>query len=213
MVGVAVADNFRQISVPHSTPYCPFPVAAHRTRRADFQHRALQRNHAPRTQNTTTQQDKEPVLRSNCSLSTRLSYLLRYRRCDAEPVYASTSPNLFKFDSFASACDTCRILCLQIRGYRLSHSRRHCSLRIPPRLRLLSSTNITWRLRYYEPLRHPDNPVSSSRTTSSVRATPLPGLPVLPLLSSSKRASANTPVEHIGARVAHFPICHRPSPY
>ena len=35
---------------------------------------------------------------------------------------------------------------------------------------------------------------------------------MLLLYSSSIRADTNTPAAHLGARVAHFPICHRPSP-
>ena len=59
----------------------------------------------------------------------------------------------------------------------------------------LSSAGVTLLLRYYGPIRHPASPVHSSRITSWCVLTPLTGLPVLPLLSSSMRATANTPTE------------------
>ena len=59
----------------------------------------------------------------------------------------------------------------------------------------LSSAGVTLLLRYYGPIRHTASPVHSSRITSWCVLTPLTGLPVLPLLSSSMRATANTPTE------------------
>ena len=58
-----------------------------------------------------------------------------------------------------------------MRGYRQSHSRILPSLRILPCLRLFSSADITPHLRYYEPIRYPDNPVPSSLITSLVYRT------------------------------------------
>ena len=52
----------------------------------------------------------------------------------------------------------------------------------------LSSAGVTLLLRYYGPIRHTASPVHSSRITSWCVLTPLTGLPVLPLLSSSMRA-------------------------
>ena len=76
---------------------------------------------------------------------------------------------------------------------------------IPPHLRPLPSADVTRRLQYYGPLRHPDRPGLSLAGFRLVRATPPTGLPVLPPSPSSMRAAATTPVEPAGARVARFP--------
>ena len=91
-------------------PIGPFPPPAHRTRRADFPHRALQWDHAPRTRNAEPGTYAgpvvcvPPVLRS----CTALPALNPVRRV-ARPVYALTTSGLPKMrgwpDSFAYACD------------------------------------------------------------------------------------------------------------
>ena len=47
-------------------PVAAFPVPAHRTRRADFRHRALQWDHAPRTRTTGTKVGTGPVIGRQC---------------------------------------------------------------------------------------------------------------------------------------------------
>ena len=79
-------------------------------------------------------------------------------------------------------------------------------------LRPLSSTGITRPPRYYGPLRHPGRPDPSLAGCQLARATPPPGLPVLPPSSSSLRAAATTPAEPVGVCVAHFPTRWQPSP-
>ena len=74
-------------------PVAAFPVPAHRTRRADFRHRALQWDHAPRTRTTGTKVGTGPVNRRTVAAARRPSCLLHRRRCVAEPVHASTTSN------------------------------------------------------------------------------------------------------------------------
>ena len=75
---------------------------------------------------------------------------------------------------------------------------------IAPCLRPLSSTGITRRLQYYEPLRHPAGPACPSRDSgwcvhTTDRASRVASIP------SYMRAAANTPAEPAGASVARFP--------
>ena len=76
---------------------------------------------------------------------------------------------------------------------------------IAPRLRPLSSTGITRRLQYYEPLRHPAGPACPFRDAGWCVHTTETGLPVLHPSPSYMRAAANTPAEPAGASVARFP--------
>ena len=91
-------------------PLTAFPVPAPRTRRADFRHRALQRDRAPRTRNPGTARMEgagRPAIRNRCTaaiLSPAASSVRRRawsRLDDIEP---------FRSDPFASARDAIRCL-------------------------------------------------------------------------------------------------------
>ena len=81
--------------------------------------------------------------------------------------------------------------------------------------RPLSSTTITSLPQYYGPLRRPDNPVQSSPITGWYVPCHCQGFPCchfshpacVPMPMPIPRRKQTT------ARVAHFPICHRPTPY
>ena len=76
----------------------------------------------------------------------------------------------------------------------------------------LSSTRVTSLPQYYGPLRHPDNPVQSSRITGWHVPCHCQGFPCCHF---SLLACVPVPIprrKQTSARVAHFPICHRPSP-
>ena len=149
-------------------PIGPFPPPAHRTRRADFPHRALQWDHASRTRNAEPGTYAGPmvcmpsVLRS-CTALPALNPVQRVAR----PVYALTTSGLPKMrgwpDSFAYACDASGLPALRagILG-RATPAGLRPSV-IGPHLRPLSSAGITPRLQSYGPLRHPAGPAFPSR--------------------------------------------------
>ena len=145
-------------------PWPRFQSPALRTRRADFPHRALQWDHAPRTRTTRTGRGREepvgPVARGRCTTAILppTSFPVCRQACsrpgDVEP---------FGSDPFASACDAFRTLCPQdgVLG-KATPAGIHPS-RIAPHLRPLPSAGITRLPRYYWPLRHPASPDWSSR--------------------------------------------------
>ena len=149
-------------------PIGPFPPPAHRTRRADFPHRALQWDHASRTRNAEPETYAgpvvcvPPVLRS-CTALPALNPVQRVAR----PVSALTTSGLPKMrgwpDSFAYACDASGLPALHagILG-RATPAGLRPSV-IGPHLRPLSSAGITPRLQSYGPLRHPAGPAFPSR--------------------------------------------------
>ena len=99
--------------------------------------------------------------------------------------------------SFAYACDASELSTPSRGVRRQSHSRRPSSLRHPPHLRPLSSTGITPRLQYYEPLRHPVGPACPSRG---------PGCRV----HGTGRASRVATLSIFHACRRHYPGGHRP---
>ena len=79
--------------------------------------------------------------------------------------------------------------------------------------RPLSSTRVTSLPQYYEPLCHPDNPIQFSRITGWHVPCHCQGFPCCHF---SHLACVPVPIyqrKQTSAHVAHFPICHRPSPY
>ena len=144
-------------------PWPRFQSPALRTRRADFRHRALQWDRAPRTRNPGTARMEgagRPAIRNRCTaaiLPPAASSVHRRawsRLDDIEP---------FRSDPFASARDAIRSLCppggvigsATPAGFRPS--------RISPHLRPLPSAGIARRLQYCGPLRHPAGPACTSR--------------------------------------------------
>ena len=194
-------------------PIITFPVPAHRTQRANFQHWALQWDHAPRTQmtgaaaTTTCRPSGSPMTCVEDARRPPLATL--HSRSAIKPAYASMTPlRSTKLRRpkrpFTYACDASGI-CGTHRGHR------HC------------------RSRRLSPFSHPSSPEAPFLdrhypASSVVRASPPPlparpdpcglpvdactsptGLPVLPPSPSSMRAAATTPAEPVGARVALFP--------
>ncbi len=163
-------------------PIGPFPPPAHRTRRADFPHRALQWDHAPRTRNAEPGTYAGPVVCVPPALRscTALPALNPVRRV-ARPVYALTTSGLPKMrgwaDSFAYACDASGLPALHagILG-RATPAGLRPSV-IGPHLRPLSSAGITPRLQSYGPLRHPADPAFPSQGSGSPRARHRRGFP------------------------------------
>ena len=111
-------------------PIVTFPAPALRTRRADFRHRALQWDHAPRTRTAETfragrSSDSADFAADAAQLPlyTPVSSPARRRAClrldGIEPV---------RFDSFTYACDASGIIAL-IAGSRHRHSRKPSSFR------------------------------------------------------------------------------------
>ena len=144
-------------------PWPRFQSPALRTRRADFRHRALQRDRAPRTRNPGTARMEgagRPAIRNRCTAAILPPAASSVRRRawsrldDIEP---------FRSDPFASARDAIRSLCppggvigsATPAGFRPS--------RISPHLRPLPSAGIARRLQYCGPLRHPAGPACPSR--------------------------------------------------
>ena len=114
------------------SPIITFPVPAHRTQRANFQHWALQWDHAPRTQKTgaaattTCRPSGSPM---TCVEDARLPPLATlHSRSAIKPAYASMAPlRSTKLRRpkrpFTYACDASGI-CGTHRGHRHCHSRR-----------------------------------------------------------------------------------------
>ena len=112
-------------------PIVTFPAPAPRTRRADFRHRALQWDHAPRTRTAGATRACRGGVGSPTSsaaaarrpLCISVTYPASRRACsrldDIEPV---------PFDSFAYACDASGIIALNA-GSRHRHSRQLSSFR------------------------------------------------------------------------------------
>ena len=115
--------------------------------------------------------------------------------------------------SFALACGMRRILWTLPDPVRLSSvvmplAPLHTAFESRP----LSSTTITSLPQYYWPLRHSDNPVQSSRITGWHVPCHCQGFPCCHF---SHLACVPVPIprrKQTSAHVAHFPICHRPSP-
>ena len=213
MGGVAVAGGFRDAGAS-LLAVAPFPVAAHRTQRADFPHWALQWDHAPRTRASCRFGRQLPgkLTGSACSGMARPQPTVPFRFGLAiKPVYASMAPDrsMVVVHRLVRALRLC-MRCLPGFPARfgvigIATPKTLLPFSIPPHLRPLPSADVTRRLQYYGPLRHPDRPGLSLAGFRLVRATPPTGLPVLPPSPSSMRAAATTPVEPAGARVARFP--------
>ena len=145
-------------------PWPRFQSPALRTRRADFPHRALQWDHAPRTRTTRTGRGRKepvgPVARGRCTTAILppTSFPVCRQTCSRP---GGVEP--FGSDPFASACDAFRSLCPQGGVIGWATPAGIHPFRVPPHLRLLPSTGITRRPQYYGPLRHPDGPDWSSR--------------------------------------------------
>ena len=91
--GAAVAGGFRSVPVPQSSPWPRFLVPALRTRHADFPHRALQWDHAPRTRATGSGWGQDRRYRLTMAAARRPSCLPRRFRCAARPVHAPAASN------------------------------------------------------------------------------------------------------------------------
>ena len=103
-----------------------------------------------------------PVTRQTIAAARRPSCLPHRRRCAAEPVHASTTPN--RSGSTPSLLHVTRSeLSALRRGYRQSHSRRLSSFPHPSAPEAPPSAGITRRPRYYGPLRRPAGPACPSR--------------------------------------------------
>ena len=91
--GVAVSGGFRDAGASvHAM--APFPVAALRTRRAVFRHRALQWDHASRTRTTGSIRACRRSTAPICAQAAQLPPCIPSRaRRAAEPVHASTTSN------------------------------------------------------------------------------------------------------------------------
>ena len=148
-------------------PIGPFPPPAHRTRRADFPHRALQWDHASRTRNAEPGTYAGPVVcvppvLRNCTALPALNPVQRVAR----PVYALTTSGLPKMrgwpDSFAYACDASGLPAHSRGDSRQSHSRR------PSPFRHRSAPEAPFLGGHYP-------------ASSVVRASPPPCRPGLPL--------------------------------
>ena len=154
--------------VPQSSPWPRFLVPALRTRRADFPHRALQWDHAPRTRTTRTGRGREepvgPVARGRCTTAILppTSFPVCRQTCSRP---GGVEP--FGSDPFASACDAFRSLCPQGGVIGWATPAGFHPFRVPPHLRPLPSTGMTRRPQYYRPLRHPVGPDWSSRISGS----------------------------------------------
>ena len=187
-------------------PIVTFPAPALRTRRADFRHRALQWDHAPRTR--TPGRFREAGGRTlPTHLRTRhgfrSAFPSRLRRTP-EPVYASMASN-----PYGSTPSLMHVMLPESspssRGPGIATPASLLPSVIAPHLRPLSSTGITRRHQSYGPLRHPDRPGLPLAGVRLARATPPTGLPVLRPSPSCMRAAAITPAEPAGALVARFP--------
>ena len=171
-------------------PWPRFQSPAHRTQRANFQHWALQWDHAARTRKTGAQAAR--LFRSPGSPmafveDARLPHLATFRSRPAiEPVYASMaplrSPEVRRPKrSFAYACDASGVFGSN-RGNRHCHSRRPFPFSHP------SSPEAPFLDRHYP-------------ASSVIRASPPPCRPGLPLAGFRL------------VRAHHrqgFPCCHRP---
>jgi len=147
-------------------PIVTFPAPALRTRRADFRHRALQWDHAPRTRIGENDSGRQvvglsPTFPGGRCTSLRPALPSRLRRA-AEPVDASTAsdqygptPSLMHGMVPESLPST--------RGTGIATPASLLPSPIAPHLRSLSSTGITRRLQSYGPLRHPAGPACPSR--------------------------------------------------
>ena len=201
-------------------PMITFPVPAHRTQRANFQHWALQWDHAPLHRRpelaatTTWRSSGSPM---TCAEDARLPPLATlHPRPAIKPAYASMAPlrstRLCRPKRpFASACDASGIYGMN-RGHRHCHSRRLSPFSHP------SAPEAPFLDRHYP-------------ASSVVRASPPPCRPGLTLAGFRLRRAHHrqgfpccyflhlphlpTPIprrKRFGASVAHFPIRHRPSP-
>ena len=190
-----------------------FPLPAHRTRRADFPQRALQRDHAPCTR----------ARPSPAGMARRLSSCAPSEwHCSAcfpavvepgrKPVHALPPTPLGP--AYAAASGRFPSLPHGVAPALPDFYPGSQALPLPasfalsltaPRLRPLPSAGITRLPRYYGPLRHPARPGLSLTGFRLARATPPSGLPVLLLSPSCVHATVNTPAEPTGARIARFP--------
>ena len=145
-------------------PMVTFPAPAPRTRRADFRHRALQWDHAPRTRTAgviragrwsdSADFAADVAQRPLC---TPVSSPARRRAClrldGIEPL--RSTPSLMHVMLPESSPSS--------RGPGIATPASPLPSDIAPHLRSLSSTGITRRLQSYGPLRHPTGPACPSR--------------------------------------------------
>ena len=167
-------------------PIVTFPAPAPRTRRADFRHRALQWDHAPRTRTAGATRayrgGSDPRHHLRPLHGFRSAYPSRIRRA-VEPVHASTTSNLYR--------STPSLMHAMLpesspstRGPGIATPASSLPSDIAPHLRPLSSAGITRRLRSYGPLRHPDGPACPSRDSgwcvhTTDRASRVASIPLL----------------------------------
>ena len=205
-------------------PIVTFPAPAPRTRRADFRHRALQWNHAPRTRTagaTRACRGSDPRHHLRPLHGFRSAFPSRIRRA-VEPVHASTTSNLYR-----PTPSLTHVMLPEsspsTRGLGIATPASSLPSDIAPHLRPLSSTGITRRLRSYGPLRHPDGPACPSRdsgwfvhtTDRASRVAPIPPLACVPppiprrnrsvLSSLASQPMAAFPVLPAG-RLPHYPF-------
>ena len=166
-------------------PHVTFPAPAPRTRRADFRHRALQRDHAPRTRITGAKGVRRwsgSPTSSADSARRPLCAPLPSRQA-VKPVHASTASS--PYGSAPSLMHGMLPQSLPLsRGPGIATPASLLPSDIAPRLRPLSSTGITRRLQYYEPLRHPAGPAGPSRDSgwcvhTTDRASRVASIPLL----------------------------------
>ena len=167
-------------------PIVTFPAPAPRTRRADFRHRALQWDHAPRTRTAGATRayrgGSDPRHHLRPLHGFRSAYPSRIRRA-VEPVHASTTSNLYR-----STPSLMHVMLPEsspsTRGPGIATPASSLPSDIAPHLRPLSSAGITRRLRSYGPLRHPDGPACPSRDSgwcvhTTDRASRVASIPLL----------------------------------
>ena len=157
-----------------------FPAPAPRTRRADFRHRALPRDHAPRTQTRRGGSDTQVIGESRHRLRMLHGARSAYCRLSGEPASPYGSAPSLMHGMLPESLPLSR-------GPGNATPASLLPSDIAPRLRPLSSTGITRRprrLQYYEPLRHPAGPACPSRDSgwcvhTTDRASRVASIPLL----------------------------------